>query len=77
MLADQTAAFCAEHPNEHATHAFVPRDWTRGMYFMDDWDPRFGDAFYDGSWIFGSASSLAYQLDASLLQLVINVVGGV
>ena len=53
MLADQTAAFCAEHPNEHATNAFVPRDWTRGMYFMDDWDPRFGDAFYDGSWMAG------------------------
>ena len=53
MLADQTAAFCEEHPGEHATNAFVPRDWTRGMYFMDEWDPRFGDAFYDGSWMAG------------------------
>ena len=51
LLADQTAAFCAEHPGEHATNAWVPRDWTRGMYFMDDWDPRFGDSFYDGSWM--------------------------
>ena len=23
------------------------------MYYMDDWDPRFGDAFYDGSWMAG------------------------
>jgi pimeloyl-ACP methyl ester carboxylesterase len=23
------------------------------MYFMDDYDPRFGDAFYDGSWMEG------------------------
>ena len=23
------------------------------MYFMDDWDPRFGDSFYDGSWMAG------------------------
>jgi pimeloyl-ACP methyl ester carboxylesterase len=53
MLAVQTAAFCDEHPGEHATNAFVPRDWTRGMYFMDDWDPRFGEAFYDGSWMAG------------------------
>ena len=53
LLADQTAAFCAEYPGEHATNAWVPRDWTRGMYFMDDWDPRFGDSFYDGSWMAG------------------------
>ena len=53
MLADQTAAFCAEHPGEHPVNAFVPRDWTRGMYFMNDWDPRFGDTFYDGSWMAG------------------------
>jgi pimeloyl-ACP methyl ester carboxylesterase len=23
------------------------------MYFMNDWDPRFGDTFYDGSWMAG------------------------
>ncbi|HAM16584.1 MAG TPA: alpha/beta hydrolase, partial [Eggerthellaceae bacterium] len=53
LLAEQTAAFCAQHPGEHVTNAFVPRDWTRGMYFMDDWDPHFGEAFYDGSWMAG------------------------
>ena len=53
MLAKQTAAWCAEHPGEHVVNAWVPRDWTRGMYFMDDYDPRFGDAFYDGSWMAG------------------------
>ena len=53
MLADQTATFCAEHPNEHVTNAFVPRDWTHGMYFMNDKDPHFGDTFYDGSWMVG------------------------
>ncbi len=53
MLADQTAAWCAAHPDEHAVNAWVPRAWTRGMYFMDDYDPRFGDAFYDGSWMAG------------------------
>ena len=53
MLAEQTAAWCAKHPHEHAVNAWVPRSWTRGMYFMDDYDPRFGDAFYDGSWMAG------------------------
>jgi hypothetical protein len=23
------------------------------MYFLDDYDPAFGDAFYDGSWMAG------------------------
>ncbi len=53
MLAEQTAAWCLEHPGEHVANAWVPRTWTRGMYFMDDYDPRFGDAFYDGSWMAG------------------------
>lgn len=53
MLARQTAAWCAEHPDEHAVISWVPRAWTRGMYFMDDYDPRFGEAFYNGSWLAG------------------------
>lgn len=53
MLAEQTAEWCAAHPDEHVVNAWVPRDWTRGMYFMDDYDPRFGEAFYDDSWMAG------------------------
>ena len=53
MLADQTAKWRATHPGEHVVNAWVPRAWTRGMYFMDDYDPRFGEAFYDGSWMAG------------------------
>ena len=51
MLAEQTAEFCAKHPSEHVTNAWIPRDWTRGMYFMTEYDPKFGDAFYDGTWM--------------------------
>ena len=68
LLADQTAAFCAEHPGEHAVNAWVPREWTRGMYFMDDWDPRFGNSFYDGSWMAG------IDQDAMLQQIACPVV---
>lgn len=53
LLAKQTAEFCAAHPGEHVPNAWVPRAWTRGMYFMDDFDPRFGEAFYNGSWMEG------------------------
>ena len=53
MLAEQTAEWCAAHPGEHVVNAWVPREWTRGMYFMDDYDARFGEAFYDGSWMAG------------------------
>ena len=53
MLADQTAEWCSAHPSDHVVNAWVPRSWTRGMYFMDDYDPRFGDAFYDGTWMAG------------------------
>ena len=53
MLADQTAEWCAEHPGEHVVNAWVPRAWTRGMYFMDDYDPLFGEAFYGGTWMDG------------------------
>ena len=53
MIAEQTAAWCDAHPWSHAVNAWVPRAWTRGMYFMDDFDPRFGDTFYDGTWMEG------------------------
>ena len=70
LLADQTAAFCAEHPGEHATNAWVPRGWTRGMYFMDDWDPRFGEAFYDGSWMAGiDQEAMLRQIECPVVYL--------
>lgn len=49
-LASDTRAWCESHPGEHVVTPWIPRDWTRGMYFMDDFDPAFGDAFYTGSW---------------------------
>ena len=70
MLAEQTASFCAEHPGEHVVNAWVPRDWTRGMYFMDDWDPRFGDSFYDGSWMSGiDQAALLSQIECPAVYL--------
>lgn len=44
---------CEAHPDEHVTTEWIPHDWTRGVYFMDDFDPEFGNAFYTGSWFDG------------------------
>lgn len=52
-VVEDARTWCAEHPGEHVVTPWVPRDWTRGMYFMDDFDPAFGDSFYTGSWFEG------------------------
>lgn len=49
-LAADTRAWCEQRPGDHVVTPWIPRDWTRGMYFMDDFDPAFGNAFYTGSW---------------------------
>ena len=52
-LARATESWCAKHPGEHVVNAWIPRTWTHIMHYMDDYDPHFGDAFYDGSWMSG------------------------
>ena len=40
--------------NRRASHAgLVPHDWVRGLYFYDDFDVRFSETFYDGTWFDG------------------------
>ena len=48
-LARATESWCARHPGEHVVNAWIPRTWTHIMHYMDDYDPHFGDAFYDGN----------------------------
>ena len=52
-LARATESWCAKHPGEHVVNAWIPCTWTHIMHYMDDYDPHFGDAFYDGSWMSG------------------------
>lgn len=40
-----------KNPGQPIQIAWIPHDWLRGMHYMDDYDPRFGLAFYDGSWL--------------------------
>ncbi len=52
-MAQQTKEFRTQHPDAHVVYEWIPRAWTRGIYYMDEWDPRFGDSFYNGSWLEG------------------------
>lgn len=53
-LARDTREWCATRPDEHVVNAWIPRAWTRGLHFMDDFDPAFGDSFYTGSFFDGA-----------------------
>ncbi|MBX9033013.1 alpha/beta fold hydrolase [Gordonibacter massiliensis (ex Traore et al. 2017)] len=52
-IAEWTAQERAANPDAHLTLAWVPHDWVRGLYFYDDFDVRFSEAFYDGTWFDG------------------------
>ena len=52
-IAQWTAEERVAQPDEHLTLAWVPHDWVRGMYFYDDFDVQFSEAFYTGSWFEG------------------------
>ena len=52
-IAEWTAQERAANPDAHLTLSWVPHDWVRGLYFYDDFDVRFSEAFYDGSWFDG------------------------
>ncbi len=40
-----------ENPNQPIQIAWVPHTWLRLLLYMDDYDPQFGNAFYEGSWM--------------------------
>lgn len=53
QIAEWSADERAKNPDEHLTLAWVPHDWVRGMYYYDDFDPLFSEAFYQGTWLAG------------------------
>lgn len=50
-IAEWTRAERTADPSAHLVLSWVPHDWVRGMYFYDDFDPRFSEAFYRGTWV--------------------------
>lgn len=43
----------SENPEKPIQLSWVPHTWLRMLLYMDDYDPAFGNAFYDGSWMEG------------------------
>lgn len=43
--------FRQTHPGKPIQIAWFPHAWLRILLFMDWYDPRFGNAFYDGTWM--------------------------
>jgi pimeloyl-ACP methyl ester carboxylesterase len=41
------------HPGQPVKIAWLPHAWVRPLLYMDNYDPQFGNAFYDGSWMKG------------------------
>ncbi len=52
-IAEWTAEERAANPDGHLVVSWVPHDWVRGMYFFDDFDVWFSEAFYTGSFFDG------------------------
>lgn len=50
-IAAWTAAEREANADSHLVLSWVPHDWVRGMYYYDDFDPRFSEAFYQGTWV--------------------------
>lgn len=42
-----------QNPDLPIQLAWVPQAWLRTLLFMDDYDPQFGNAFYNGVWMQG------------------------
>lgn len=58
-----------QHPDEPLKIFFLPPSMTRMFWFLEEYDPRFGDAFYDASWNknFDHAEALAQITCPSVL----------
>jgi len=50
-----------EHPDERLEISYLPPSINNSFYYMETYDPRFGDAFYDCSWMenFNHAETLS------------------
>ena len=52
-MAQAIETFRKEHPGQAPKIFWVPYSWLRPMGTVDQYDLKFGEAFYDGSWMKG------------------------
>lgn len=47
------AQYRQARPGQPVKISWIPHAWLRTLLYMDHYDPQFGDAFYNGSWMNG------------------------
>jgi len=52
-VVQSAAQYRHANPGRPIQLSWVPHAWLRTLLYMDQYDPQFGDAFYDGSWMAG------------------------
>lgn len=50
-IVKSAAKYRRSNPGKPIKIFWIPHIWLRPLLYMDNYDPRFGDAFYDGSWM--------------------------
>lgn len=50
-IVQSAVKFRQENPDHPIQIAWIPHAWLRTLLYMDNYDPKFGNAFYDGSWM--------------------------
>lgn len=50
-IVESAVKYRQENPGEPIKISWIPYTWVRTLLYMDNYDPLFGNAFYDGSWM--------------------------
>lgn len=50
-IINAAVSYRSKHPDKRLVIYFLPPSINNSFYFLDDYDPRFGDSFYDCSWL--------------------------
>jgi pimeloyl-ACP methyl ester carboxylesterase len=53
VIVDWVIKWRTEHPTGPVKLKWLPHNWFRGQYYAEDYDLRFGETFYTGSWFDG------------------------
>lgn len=71
--AQWTRDWRAQHPTGPVKPAFIPHSWLETFYYNDDYDLRFGEAFYDGSWMEGiDQAAMLQQIECPVVYIKAN-----
>ncbi|MBN1926249.1 MAG: alpha/beta hydrolase [Prolixibacteraceae bacterium] len=52
-IINTAVSYRSKHPDKRLVIFYLPTSINNSFYFLEDYDPRFGDTFYDCSWFDG------------------------